>query len=154
MQKGSGVIDLHQEFPNPIRPVIHIKSNREGTRPVQIYIHGTSSSDAHRVDHVPAYQIHWHLNTGYFTSEYIYKTIEQIEVTGILPDDEVILQTPSLTFVDQSLLLPLWAGIPSKDKAKILINLTIMNKKKFLGPYGLRSFLNFQNFDEELTNIL
>ena len=146
---GPGIIEVHQEFPNPIRPTIRVKSKREGTRPVQLYIHGTSTNGAHRVDHVPAYQIHWHLNTGYFTSDYIYKTIEQIEITGISPDDEVIVQTPSLTMIDQTLLLPLWAGIPSKDKAKILINLTIMNKKRFLSTYGLRSCINFHNTDEE-----
>ncbi len=146
--KGAGVIELHQEFPDPIRPMIQIRSNREGTRPVQIFIHGSSTSGTHRVDHAPAYQIHWHLNTAHYTSDYIYKTIEQIEVTGILPDDEVIVETPAFSFADHTLLLPLWAGIPSKDKAKILINLSIMNKKKFLCPYGIRSVINFQNIDE------
>ncbi len=43
--------------------------------------------------------------------------------------------------MDLSLLLPLWAGIPLKERAKILINLTIMNRKKFLSPNGLRSWI-------------
>ncbi len=150
---GTGIIEFHQEFPNPIRPIIHIKSKRAGTRPVQLYIHGTSMNGSHRVDHVPTYQIHWHLNTGYFTSDYIYKTIEQIEISGISSDDEVIVQTPSLTFIDQTLLLPLWAGIPSKEKAKILVNLTIMNKKRFLSTYGLRSWINFQNLDKKTEEL-
>jgi hypothetical protein len=146
--KGAGVIGIHHEFPHPIRPIIHIKSVREGTRPVQIYIHGISTTGAHRVDHIPTNQIHWHLNSGYFTSEYLYKTIEQIEITGILPEDEVFAQIPCLTFIDQTLLLPLWAGIASEDKAKILINLTIMNKKRFLSLYGLRSILDIQDLYE------
>lgn len=147
-QKGNGIIELHQVFINPVRPIIHIKSKKEGTKPVQIYIHGTSINGAHKVDHISAYQIHWHLSTGYFTSEYIYKTIDQIEIAGILPDDEVVVQTPYLSFIDQTLLLPLWAGIASQDKAKILINLTIMNKKRFLGPYGIRSWLDNQNLQD------
>ena len=89
---GTGIIEIHQEFPNPIRPTIHVKSKREGTRPVQLYIHGTSTNGSHRVDHVPAYQIHWHLNTVTSPVNIIYKTIEQIEITGISPDDEVIVQ--------------------------------------------------------------
>lgn len=145
---GAGVIELHREFLYPVRPVIHIKSKIEGTRPVQIYIHGTSINDAHRVDHIPAYKVHWHLNSGYLTSEYVYKTIEQIEITGILPDDEVYIQTPNLHFIDQTLLLPIWAGIASEEKAKILINSTIMNKKKFLSPFGIRSRIDFQDLDE------
>jgi hypothetical protein len=146
--KGAGVIEIHQQFHYPVRPIVHIKSKKEGTRPVQIYIHGTSTTGAHRVDHIPAYQIHWHLNSGYFTSGYVYKAIEQIEITGILPDDEVIAQTPCLTSLDQTLLLPLWAGIPSEERAKILINLTVMNKKKFLSPYGIRSRIDFNNLSE------
>jgi hypothetical protein len=146
--KGAGVIEVQKEFPHPVRPMIHIKSKKEGTRPVQIYINGVSTNGSHRVDHITPYQIHWHLNSGYFTSEYIYKTIEQIEITGILPDDEVIIQTPCLTFIDQTLLLPLWAGTASEDKAKILINLTIMNKKRFLSPFGIRSYVDFQNLNE------
>jgi hypothetical protein len=127
--------------------LIHIKSSREGTRPVQIYIHGSSTTGAHRVDHVPSYQIHWHLNTGYYTSENIYKSIEHVEATGISPEDEIIVQTPCLSSLDQTLLLPLWACIPSEDKAKVLINLTIMNKKKFLSPFGMRSCIDSQHLN-------
>ena len=141
--KGAGVIEIHQEFQQPIRPVIYIKSKKEGTHPIQIFIHGNTITGAHRVDHIPTNQIRWHLGSGYFTSENIYKSIEQIEVTGILNEDEVIVQSSSLTCIDQTLLLPLWAGIPSDDKAKILINLTIMNKKRFLSPFGLRSCIEF-----------
>lgn len=146
--KGAGVMEIHREFQQPVRPLIHIESKRENTRPIQIYIHGTSSTGAHRIDHVPTNRIRWHLGNGYLTSEYIYKTIEQIEISGVLADDKVIVQTPYLTCIDQSLLSPLWAGIPSEDKAKILINLTIMNKKKFLSPYGLRSYLEYPGLSD------
>jgi hypothetical protein len=145
---ASGVIEVQQEFPYPVRPIIYIKSRKEGTRPVQVYIHGRSTNGTHRVDHISAYQIHWHLNSGYFTSEYIYKIIEQIEITGLLPGDKVIVQTPCLTFRDQTLLLPLWAGLASEEKAKKLLRLTVMNKKGFLSPYGIRSYIDFQYLSE------
>ncbi len=145
---GSGVIELHRDFRPPIRPMLHINSQTEGTRPTQIYIHGIASNGAHRVDHISTGQIHWHLQRGYFTSEYIYESIEHIEVAGILPGDEIIVLTSGLTRIDQTLLLPLWAGIPTDEKAKILINLTIMNKKKFLCQYGLRSCIDSFNSGE------
>jgi len=92
--------------------------------------------------------MHWHLGSGYVTSEYLYKTIEQIEITGISNDVEVTAQSASITSIDQTLLLPLWAGIPPEDKAKILINLTIMNKKRFLSPYGLRTCIEMENLSD------
>ena len=57
------------------------------------------------------------------------------------PDDTMVIKTVDYSITDQSLLFPLWAGSPIKRKAKILINLTIMNNKKYLGPFGLRTWI-------------
>jgi hypothetical protein len=142
IQNGAGVMEIHREFDYPIRPLLSFKSINERTQPISLYIHGTGPSGAHRVDHITAHQIRWHLGSGFVTSEYVYQSIEQIEITGILKDVEVIARSVDLTEMDQTLLLPLWAGIPTEEKAEILVNLTILNKKKFLSPFGLRSSIN------------
>jgi hypothetical protein len=140
---GTGVIDVHQKFQIPIRPIIKIESSKEATRPTQIFIHGSGVTGTHRVEQIVANKIRWQLNSGYVTSEYIYSYIEHIEINGIQPADKVKIYSVDLTSMDQSQLLPLWAGIPSNERAKILINLTIFNKKKFLSPHGLRTCINF-----------
>lgn len=153
---GAGVMEIHKELLQPLRPIIHFYSKREGTLPVQIFIHGITTTGSHRIDHIPTNRMHWHLGSGYVTSEYLYKTIEQIEITGISNDVEVTAQSASITSIDQTLLLPLWAGIPPEDKAKILINLTIMNKKRFLSPFGLRTCIEMENlrdFPEDFFGI-
>lgn len=146
-RKGSGMIDIHRDFHPPTRPILRINSQSEGTRPLQIYIHGTGANGAHRVDHISTTQIHWRLGSGHITSEFTYTTIEHIEVTGLLAGDELIVSTSGLTQLDLTLLIPLWAGIPSAARAKILINLTVMNKKRFLSQYGLRSCLDLSETD-------
>jgi hypothetical protein len=140
--QGAGIIEIHREFHQPIRPIIYLTSQEDITHPTKIFIHGNGATGAHRVEHIPASRVHWQLGFGYVTSEYTYNSIERIEINGTRPGDTVIAQTINFTFVDQSLLLPLWAGIPSKETAKILVNLTIMNKKKFLSPYGLRTWID------------
>ncbi len=155
-RNGSGVIEIHHDFHPPIRPILRVISQSEGTRPLQIYVHGTGANGAHRVDHISTTQIHWHLNSGYITSEYIYESIEHVEVSGLLAGDELIVRTSGLTQIDQTLLTPLWAGIPSAARAKILINLTVMNKKRFFSQYGLRSCLDVPGSDvnsEELHEV-
>jgi hypothetical protein len=147
-RKGSGIIEVHGEYHPPIRPVIRIISQKEGTLPVKIYLHGTNATGAHRVDHISSTQIHWHGTNGFFTSESTFESLEHIEVTGLNPGDELIVDTSGLTSIDQTLLLPLWAGIPTEDRAKILINLTIMNKKRFLSTYGLRPYTDDPGLDE------
>lgn len=146
--QGVGIIEIRKEFRQPVRPVIHLETQQEITRPTKIFIHGTGATGAHRVEHIPASRIHWQLRVGNVTSKYTYNSIERIEINGILPDDTVTAQTVHLKYIDQSLLLPLWAGIPSKERAKILVNLTIMNKKKFLSPFGLRSCIDFPRMNE------
>ncbi len=137
-QMGSGVMQVNQQFQMPIRPIIHFKSKKERTHRVQVYIHGISPTGTHRVDHISAHSIRWHIGSGFVTSEYIYQAIEQIEINEITDDVEVIAHSADLTGIYQNLLLPLWARMLPENKASILINLTILNKKVFLGPYGLR----------------
>ncbi|MFZ2096018.1 MAG: hypothetical protein WAV05_05200, partial [Anaerolineales bacterium] len=139
---GSGIMEIHKEYQQAIRPFIHIKTKKEGTIPIQIYIHGTTPTGAHRIDHIPSHLIHWHHDSGFVTSVLIYKSLEQIQVTGITNEVEVIAQAGCQKFLDQTLLLPLWVGIPSVEQAKIFINLTLMNKKRFLSTYGIRSCID------------
>ena len=140
--EGSGIIDIHQAFQQPVRPVIHIKSKKEGTRPTQIYIHGILTNGIHRVEHISSMQGHWQPGYGFFTSQNTYQRIEHIQVMGAVFDDQITVFTSGYICLDQTGLLPLWAGLASEEKARILINLTIMNKKKFLGTHGMRSCID------------
>ncbi len=149
-RSGTGTIEIHREFRPPVRPTIQFFSQKEGTRPVQLYIHGTGPSGTHRVDHISTDQIHWNIKGGHLTCEFIYEFIEHIEVTGLVPGDELVVHASDLNHIDQTLLLPLWAGIPTDQRAKILINLTIMNKKKFLSAYGLKSSFDYPNLSENV----
>ena len=146
--KGAGIIEIHKDFQQPVRPTIYIESQDEITHPANIFIHGIGVTGTHRVEHLPAGRVHWQHRFGYVTSAYSYNSIEHIEINGIHPDDTAIAQSVNYSFMDQSLLFPLWAGIPSKERANILVNLTVMNKNKFLGPFGLRSWISFPGLSE------
>jgi hypothetical protein len=152
-RQGVGAIEIHKEFIQPIRPVIRLESKKEITHPCQFFIHGKGITGLHRIEHIPEYRIHWQHQYGFITSDFNYLSIERIEINGIRPEDSVIAQSINYRQIDQSLVLPLWAGIPAKDRAKILINLTIMNKKKLLGPYGLRTCVDFPEISESTDEI-
>jgi hypothetical protein len=149
---GSGVLDIHQEFQVPIRPIIKIETKKDATRPTRIFIHGSGVTGSHRVEQIPATKIRWHVGYAYVTSDFTYRFIEQIEINGVQPDDLVRVYTGNLTSMDQSLLLPLWAGIPPPNRAKILINLSLFNKKKFLSAHGIRTSTNFLDKKEYPEN--
>jgi hypothetical protein len=142
---GEGVLEIQQEFPQPVRPFFYIRTNKEGTLPIQIYIHGTTSGGIHRVEKVATQTIHWHQNSAYVTSESTFSFLEQIQIRGISKEIEVVARAGLSRYLDQTLLLPLWAGIPSVEQAKILINLVIMNKNRFLSSHGLKSCIELQD---------
>jgi hypothetical protein len=138
-RQGPGIIPVSTPFEHPVRLLIRLRSKDETTRPAQGFIHGTGPSGGHRVERISPERFRWHLGVGRFTSERIYTHLEHIEIQGILDSDQVTIETPNLNCREQSTLLPLWAGIPSPERAKNLIKNTITNRQLFWGKYGLRA---------------
>jgi hypothetical protein len=136
---GPGSILLNATFTHPTRLLVRLQSQDETTRPAQGFIHGTGPSGGHRVERFSAERFRWQLGVGRCTSERIYTSLEHVEIQGIKDTDHVILQTPCLNCRELSLLLPLWAGIPSAERARSLIKNTITNPRLFWGAYGLRA---------------
>ena len=52
-------------------------------------------------------------------------------------NDKVIIRSVDLSGDDQTLLLPLWAGMMDEQKARALVNRTLLNAEKFDRPFGL-----------------
>jgi hypothetical protein len=134
---GSGTIQVHQDFQNPTRLIIWARSNEETTRRSQAFIHGKSSSGAHRVERLTAERFLWFPGWGTATSERTYNRIEYIEIQGMEKDDLVTAHSPGFTSQDISTLLPLWAHIPSQERAQQLVFKTITAPEKFWRSYGL-----------------
>jgi hypothetical protein len=51
--------------------------------------------------------------------------------------DKVIVRRVDYTGEDHSLMLPLWAGVPDKQQAQVMISRTILNAERFDRPYGI-----------------
>jgi len=138
-RQGPGTIPINTPFEHPVRLLIRIRSEDEATRPAQGFIHGTGQSGGHRVERISTERFQWSLGVGRCTSDRIFTHLEHVEIQGIMDSDQVTLETPYLNCREQSTLLPLWAGIPSPERAKALIKNTITNRQLFWGKYGLRA---------------
>ena len=138
-RQGPGQIQVDSSYEHPVRLLIQLHSKDETTRPAQGFIHGTGPSGVHRVERISPERFRWHLGIGRYTSERIYTHLEHIDIQGILDADQVTIQTPHLKCREQTLLLPLWAGMSPQERASSLISKTITNPKLFWGKYGLRA---------------
>lgn len=138
---GSGEIQINQVFSQPCRLVIRLKTSQETTRKCQITIHGLSLSGKHRVESIPSGRILWFPGWGTATSEQTYSSLEFVKIQGLDGKDSVIISSAGLSYQDITTLLPIWANIPSKERADSLVENTITDKNRYWRKYGLPACL-------------
>ncbi len=141
-RQGPGEIFLEESFIQPVRLLIQIQSTEARSRPAAGFIHGTGVSDRHRVESITEERFQWYLGRGNVTSERVYQSVEHLQITGIEADDLVNVQIVDLAIQDQTLLLPLWAGIPDKTRAEKLIQKTIKDETRFWHTFGIPAYIH------------
>ena len=137
---GSGDLLIQKEFATPVRLSIHLDTEGETTRRALVFLHGSSPSGAHRIERITTENFTWHGSHAHATSERTYITAEHVEIQGLKDNDHLVIACAGLSARDQTNLLPLWAHIPDPERAKSLIQNTILNPTGFLKPYGLQAF--------------
>ncbi len=71
------------------------------------------------------------------TSAKLYRSIESVEASGMRGAYRVRVSFVDYTREDQTLLLPLWAGIPNTDRAAALVRRTLTDPARFWRPFGI-----------------
>jgi hypothetical protein len=144
-RQQAGDFLIEQSFDNPIRLQIRLHRPHEGSRKINFFIHGASQLGDRRIERIPPEKFSWHIHDGFATSEKTFTQLDKIVVEGLLDGDQLTIQTVGLTQMDQTLLLPLWSGIPSKEHAECLIKNTLLNPDKFWHEHGVPSHLNLSH---------
>ena len=137
-QSGPGrILMTERTFSPEARLSIRIRRSGEGDREPVIRIIGNRKDGHSEEEIIPTKVIRWTLNWGSAISEQVYHSIKAIHVEGIETDDEVVVQTIDYRHIDQTLLAPLWAGVPNTEKAELLVKKTIIHPTRFWRTYGL-----------------
>ena len=151
-RQGPGEMFLQRDFEKPVRLLLQIQSEEGRSRQAKAFIHGTGTSDRHRVETIPEERFQWYLGRGNVTSERVYQHLEHIQIEGIESNDLVSLQIVDLAVQDQTLLLPLWAGIPDKARANKLVTETITDETRFWQRFGIPAYISYQSDSEPDTS--
>jgi hypothetical protein len=136
-REGPGEIEINEDFAQPVRVLVKVKALQESTRRVTIFVHGVSPAGQHLVERIPPERFTWYMGTGGATGERVYSCIEKIEIQGLDAGDSIDLRSVGYAGSDHTLLLPLWAGIPTAERLKALVKKTITSPKRFWQPYGI-----------------
>jgi hypothetical protein len=135
--RGEYSFEVKGSFDPPVRVLVRIHGSEKDARKLKILIHSCGRRGRSRVERITHRRFQWFLNTGVFTSEKLNTTIERIEVLGLGKEINSEIWLPDTTRMDQSLLLPLWAGIPEPERADKLISKTLTDPDQFWRPYGI-----------------
>ncbi len=130
----SGKASLRRSFRTPHRLQLRLACQGENTRPVSVTLVG-ETDQGEIVESFPAGRFFWVEGSGYATSAALYRKLKRVEVSGLLEGDTGTVASVDYTQEDLSLLLPLWAGIPNKKRAKALVENTLL--KRYMQKFGL-----------------
>ncbi len=135
--KGDEELVVSAEITPPNRLLIHIRGGVDHVPQVTARIVGMDPDGEEIVEKVPASAFYWYRGFGTATSEHLYSWIDSVRLDGLSKVYEVEVRTVDTTRIDQTLLLPLWAGVPGRDRAKALVQKTVTNPEHFWRPYGM-----------------
>ncbi|GAB4581180.1 MAG: hypothetical protein Fur0022_39270 [Anaerolineales bacterium] len=151
---GPGTINLSRfRFETPARLLVRIHPDLEGARDAKIRVTGTGMNEIPLTEEFAPDAFRWTLGLGTGISQDVFLALEDIEITGIQPGDQVMVYTVNYSFHDQTLFTPLWAGVPSAEQAENLVKKLIMRPNRYWHGYGLPASPTPESRNPELMAI-
>ncbi len=137
-RRGSFAEDLSRRFLAPARLLVKAIGPRDAPRPnMVVSFSGRGRRGRQRVETLKRTHAQWYFGIGTAVSEKLYAELDRIEVTGLSNDFTVTVSVVDTSRQDQTLLLPLWAGIPDAARAAALVRHTLTDPARYWRPYGL-----------------
>jgi hypothetical protein len=145
---GSGTRMLKRNFEQPVRLLVNIRTDETVRRRPLIFVHGKSASGYPRIERIGDEQFRWTPGWGRLTGQHVYSGLERIEVSGLDPEDHISIASVSYDFMDHSTLTPLWAGLPSAERAGRLVDDTLTNPQRFWRTFGVPACVRVPESDD------
>jgi glycogen debranching enzyme len=136
--RGEFSAEIGRRFSPSARLLIRCAGPRDAARPAATAIlHGRGRRGRHRIETIKPAHFQWYWGLGTASSEKVYAEVERVEVHGLGDEFEITVATVDYTRQDQTLLLPLWAGLPDRQRAETLVRRTVLDEGRYWRPYGL-----------------
>jgi hypothetical protein len=131
------VVDLLRRFARPARLLVKAVGPREASAQMEVSFSGRGRRGRHRVETLRRAHVQQFFGVCTAVSEKLYSALERVEVRGVTDDFQVTIAVVDYTQQDQTLLLPLWAGLPDAARAQTLVRRTVLDPERFWRAYGI-----------------
>jgi hypothetical protein len=135
--QGDLVADLHRRFAPSARILVKVVGAAEVRPEVEVSLHGRGRRGRHRVEMLARSRVQWFFGISTAVSDKLYALLERVEVRGVPPEAHVTVSVVDTTRQDQTLLLPLWAGLPDAARAETLVARTLLDPARYWRAYGM-----------------
>jgi hypothetical protein len=135
--KGNLVLELHRRFKPTARIVVKAIGPRDEKPQLTVTLSGRGQRGRHRVETLKRSQVQWYFGIATAVSDKLYAELERVEIGGLTEAFTVTVSVVDYTRQDQTLLLPLWAGIPNPARAEALVDKTLLDGQRYWRPYGI-----------------
>ena len=135
-RRGGGKLIINKSFPFPVRLLIRIELKSETSRQVEVSLRG-QNGDTPQVEKFKRTDFQWEADLAVATTRMVYTDVTEIIASGLEKRDQVSLSIMDFSAEDVSLFLPLWAGIPSLDRAANIVSQTLLASNRFGKPFGI-----------------
>jgi hypothetical protein len=123
----------------PNRILVRLRANRQ--RPklnLEVTIEGINEADWSTTEVLTSQDFYWYQELGSATGETLWQIVERIHVTGMAGAiTHLEMVTPDLSRQDQTLLLPLWAGVMGEEQVEPLVKRTVTDPRRYWRRYGM-----------------
>jgi hypothetical protein len=131
---------LSTPLPQPNRALVRLQANHPQPKLpyLEITIEGINAAGWSATEMITADSLTWYRELGSATGDVLWQFIERVHITGM---DKAITQvellTPDLSRQDQTLLLPLWAGMVEETRLPQFVKRTITDPRRYWRRYGM-----------------
>jgi hypothetical protein len=138
--RGSFRVDVGRDFDHPVRVLVRVQGPEGAAQKLKATLRGRSvEGGRRRVFHLQLEDFQWFWERGAATSSNAFHSIKNIEIENLSDEFSIDIWTADFTRQDQTLLLPLWAGIPDAQRVEHLVQETLLDPKRFWRTYGIPS---------------
>ncbi len=142
--RGDLIVEVHRRFAPSARILVKAIGPKDARPNMEVTLVGRGRRGRHRVETLKrSSQMQWYFGIGTAVSEKLYAELDRVEVRGLTDPEgrssefEVTVSVVDYARQDQTLLLPLWGGLPDPARAQMLIHGTILDANRYWRPYGL-----------------
>jgi hypothetical protein len=135
-RKGAGNMRPKFESQAPVRLLIEIQTKSPAAKRPEVEINEFFNKKGER-EVIAGHQFQWRTGGLVAASQKVFARVGRIAVSGLEEKDRVVVRTVDTSGEDLTLALPLWASIPERQQAQVIMGRSLTDAERFFRPYGL-----------------